>query len=136
MSDCELTFSAYLAKQDSPDRAIADLRKALEGMLAPEKREEVTGTVEVREVFKVPRIGNIGGCYVLDGKVARSSRVRIIRDGIQVFEGGISSLKRFKDDVREVEAGFECGIGLENFNDIKVGDTIEAFRIVEAKRKL
>jgi len=116
--------------------AIDDVRKALEGMLAPEKREEVTGTVEVREVFKVPRIGNIGGCYVLDGKVARSSRVRIIRDGIQVFEGGISSLKRFKDDVREVEAGFECGIGLENFNDIKVGDTIEAFRIVEAKRKL
>jgi translation initiation factor IF-2 len=116
--------------------AIDDVRKALEGMLAPEKREEITGTVEVREVFKVPRIGNIGGCYVLDGKVSRSSRVRVVRDGIQVFEGGISSLKRFKDDVRDVEAGFECGIGLENFNDIKVGDTIESFRIVEAKRKL
>jgi len=116
--------------------AIDDVRKALEGMLAPEKREEITGTVEVREVFKVPRIGNIAGCYVLDGRVSRSSRVRVVRDGIQVFEGGISSLKRFKDDVREVEAGFECGIGLENFNDIKVGDTIESFRIVEAKRKL
>ena len=116
--------------------AIGDVRKALEGMLAPEKREEITGTVEVREVFKVPRIGNIAGCYVLDGKIVRSNRVRVVRDGIQVVEGGISSLKRFKDDVREVEAGFECGIGLENFNDIKVGDTIEAFRIVEAKRKL
>jgi translation initiation factor IF-2 len=73
---------------------------------------------------------------VQDGKIVRSSKVRLIRDGIQVFEGGISSLKRFKDDVREVEAGFECGVGLENFNDIKVGDIIEAYRIVEAKRKL
>jgi translation initiation factor IF-2 len=116
--------------------AIDDIHNALEGLLAPEKKEEIVGTVEVREVFKVPKIGNIGGCYVQDGKIVRSSKVRLIRDGIQVFEGGISSLKRFKDDVREVEAGFECGVGLENFNDIKVGDVIEAFRIVEAKRKL
>jgi len=116
--------------------AIDDIHNALEGLLAPEKKEEIVGTVDVREVFKVPKVGNIAGCYVLDGKIMRNNRVRLIRDGIQVFEGGISSLKRFKDDVREVESGFECGIGLENFNDIKVGDTIEAFKIVEAKRKL
>ena len=116
--------------------AINDIHKALEGMLTPERREEITGTIEVREVFKVPKVGNIAGCYVQDGKIVRSNKVRLVRDGIQVFEGGISSLKRFKDDVREVESGFECGIGLENFNDIKAGDTIEAFKIVEAKRKL
>ncbi len=116
--------------------AIEDVHKALEGLLAPEKKEEIVATIEIREVFKVPKIGNIGGCYVLDGKIQRNNRVRLIRDGIQVFEGTISSLKRFKDDVREVDSGFECGIGLENFNDIKVGDTIEAFKITEAKRKL
>ena len=116
--------------------AINDVRQALEGLLAPETKEEITATVEVREVFKVPKVGNIAGCHVLDGKIVRNNKVRLIRDGIQVFEGGISSLKRFKDDVREVEAGFECGIGLEGFNDIKVGDTIEAFKIVETKRKL
>ncbi|MGA9116550.1 MAG: translation initiation factor IF-2 [Bacteroidota bacterium] len=116
--------------------AIGDVHKALEGMLAPEKREEVVGTVDVRQVFKVPRVGNIAGCMVQDGRIARSSRVRLLRDGIQVHEGSLSSLKRFKDDVREVEAGFECGIGLEGYNDIKVGDTIEAYRIVEFKRKL
>ncbi len=116
--------------------AIDDIRNALEGLLAPEKKEEVVGTAEVREVFKVPKVGNIAGCYVQDGKIVRNNKVRLIRDGIQVFEGGISSLKRFKDDVREVEAGFECGVGLENFNDVKVGDTIEAYKIVEAKRKL
>jgi translation initiation factor IF-2 len=116
--------------------AIDDIHNALEGLLSPEKKEEVLGTVNVREVFKVPKIGNIGGCYVVDGRILRSNRVRLIRDGIQVFEGTISSLKRFKDDVREVESGFECGIGLENFNDIKVGDVIEAYRIVESKRKL
>jgi translation initiation factor IF-2 len=116
--------------------AIDDIHKALEGLLSPEKKEEITGTVEIREVFKVPRVGNVAGCYVQEGKIVRSNKVRLVRDGIQVFEGGIASLKRFKDDVREVEAGFECGLGIENFNDIKVGDTIEAFRIVESKRKL
>jgi translation initiation factor IF-2 len=116
--------------------AIDDVHKALEGMLSPERKEEIVGTVDVRDVFKVPKVGNIAGCYVLDGKIMRNNRVRLLRDGIQVFEGTISSLKRFKDDVREVESGFECGIGLENFNDIKVGDTIEAFKIVESKRKL
>ena len=116
--------------------AINDIHKALEGMLSPEKKEEVIGTVEVREVFKIPKVGNIAGCYVQDGRILRSSKVRLVRDGIQVFEGTINSLKRFKDDVREVEAGFECGIGLEGYNDIKVGDVIESFRIVETKRKL
>jgi translation initiation factor IF-2 len=116
--------------------AIDDIHKALEGLLAPEKKEEIVGTVDVREVFKVPKIGNIAGCHVQDGKIVRSNKVRLLRDGIQIYDGTISSLKRFKDDVREVEAGFECGIGLENYNDIKVGDTIEAYRIVESKRKL
>jgi translation initiation factor IF-2 len=116
--------------------AINDIHKALEGMLEPEKREEVLGTIDIREVFRVPKFGNVAGCYVQDGKVARNSRVRLLRDGIQVFDGTISSLKRFKEDVREVEGGFECGLALENFNDIKVGDTVEAYRIVESKRKL
>jgi translation initiation factor IF-2 len=116
--------------------AIEDIHKALEGMLSPEKKEEIMSTIEIRALFKVPKVGNIAGCYVLDGKIARNHRVRLLRDGIQIFEGTISSLKRLKDDVREVESGFECGIGLENFNDVKVGDTIESFRIVESKRKL
>ncbi len=116
--------------------AIGNVRQALEGLLAPDTKEEITATVDVREVFKVPKVGNIAGCYVQDGKITRNNRVRLIRDGIQIFEGTISSLKRFKEDVREVESGFECGIGLEGFNDIKVGDTIEAFKIVETKRKL
>jgi translation initiation factor IF-2 len=116
--------------------AIEDIKKALEGLLSPEKNEEITATIEVRDVFKVPKIGAVAGCYVQDGKITRGNKVRLVRDGIVVFEGGISSLKRFKDDVREVEQGFECGIGLENFNDVKVGDTIEAFKIVETQRKL
>jgi translation initiation factor IF-2 len=116
--------------------AIEDVRKALEGLLAPEKNEEVTATLEVRETFKVPKIGMIAGCYVQNGKITRGNRVRLVRDGIVVFEGTISSLRRFKDDVREVETGFECGLSLENFNDLKVGDSIEAFKIVETMRKL
>jgi translation initiation factor IF-2 len=116
--------------------AIEDVKKALEGLLSPEKSEEVTATVEVRETFKVPKIGTIAGCYVQDGKISRGNRVRVVRDGIVAYEGALSSLKRFKDDVRDVESGFECGIGLENFNDIKVGDVIEAYKIVETMRKL
>ena len=116
--------------------AIEDVRKALEGLLAPEKNEEVTATIEVREVFKVPKIGTVAGCSVQDGKIVRGNRVRLVRDGIVIFEGGIASLRRFKEDVREVESGFECGIGLEGYNDVKVGDTIEAFKIVETMRKL
>ncbi|MBK9226834.1 MAG: translation initiation factor IF-2 [Ignavibacteria bacterium] len=117
-------------------KLIEEVKQALEGMLAPDISEEIVGTVEIRQVFKVPKIGNVAGCYVLDGKIVRNNRVRLIRDGFKIFEGNISSLKRIKDDVREVESGYECGIGLENFNDIKVGDNIESFKLVETKRKL
>jgi translation initiation factor IF-2 len=115
---------------------INEIKLALEGLLEPEKSEEVLATVEVRETFKVPKIGMVAGCYVVDGKVVRNNKIRLLREGLVVFEGNILALKRFKDDVREVEAGYECGISLENFNDIKVGDVIESYRIVETKRKL
>ncbi|HXG38048.1 MAG TPA: translation initiation factor IF-2 [Bacteroidota bacterium] len=116
--------------------AINDVKNALEGLLAPTVTEEVTATVEVRETFKIPKVGMIAGCYVKDGTIVRNNKVRLVRDGIVVYEGSIASLKRFKDDVREVAEGFECGIGLEGFNDIKVGDIIESYKIVETKRKL
>ncbi|MFQ5798007.1 MAG: translation initiation factor IF-2 [Bacteroidota bacterium] len=116
--------------------AINDFQKALEGLLEPEIKEEVVATVEVREIFKVPKVGTVAGCYVQEGKVTRNNKVRLVRDAIQIYEGTIASLKRFKDDVREVESGFECGMSLENFSDIKVGDVIEAFKVVEVKRKL
>jgi translation initiation factor IF-2 len=116
--------------------AINEIKNALEGLLAPTVTEEVVATVEVRDTFKVPKIGLIAGCFVLDGKITRNSKIRLIRDGVSVFTGGLASLKRFKDDVKEVEKGFECGLGLENFNDVKVGDIIEAFKLVETKRKL
>jgi translation initiation factor IF-2 len=116
--------------------AINEVKSALEGMLAPTITEEVTATVDVRDVFKISRIGTIAGCHVRDGKIMRNNHVRLVRDGIEVFDGTIASLKRFKEDVREVEQGFECGIGLENYNDIKNGDVIEAYKTVETKRKL
>ena len=115
---------------------VDEIRAALEGLLQPEEKEEVTATVEVREVFKVSRVGSIAGCYVADGKVTRNDKVRLLRDGFEVYDGTISSLKRHKDDVREVDQGFECGVTLENMNDIKVGDIIEAYKIVEIKRTL
>jgi translation initiation factor IF-2 len=116
--------------------AINEIKNALEGLLAPTVTEEVTATVEVRDTFKVPKVGVVAGCFVIDGKIIRNNRVRLLRDSVPIFEGGLASLRRFKDDVREVEKGFECGIGLENFNDVKVGDIIEAFKLVETKRKL
>ena len=115
---------------------INEVKLALEGLLEPEKSEEILATVEVRQTFKVPKIGMVAGCYVLDGKIVRNNKVRLLRDGFVVFDGSINALKRFKDDVREVEQGFECGISLENYNDIKVGDIIESYTIVETKRKL
>ncbi|HYM20599.1 MAG TPA: translation initiation factor IF-2 [Candidatus Kapabacteria bacterium] len=115
---------------------INEIRTALEGMLAPEQKEEVIGSAEVRDLFKVPKVGTVAGCYVLDGKLIRNAKVRVVRDGIEVFNGALSSLKRFKDDVREVDTGYECGLSLENFNDLKVGDIIEDYKIVEVKRKL
>ena len=116
--------------------AINDVRNALEGMLAPTISEEVTATVEVRDTFKIPKVGMIAGCYVKDGTIIRNNRIRLVRDGVVAFEGTIASLKRFKEDVREVAENFECGIALEGFNDIKVGDIIEAYKTVETKRKL
>ena len=116
--------------------AVADVRAAMEGMLRPEEREVILGEATVREVFKISRIGTIAGCSVRSGVINRQGRVRVIRDGVEVFDGTISSLKRFKDDVREVREGFECGIGVENFNDIKVGDVIECYRTEEVARTL
>jgi translation initiation factor IF-2 len=116
--------------------AVADVRAAMEGMLRPEEREVVLGEAEVREVFKISRVGTIAGCSVRNGVINRQGRVRVIRDGVEVFDGVLASLKRFKDDAREVREGFECGIGVENFNDIKVGDVIECYRTEEFARTL
>ncbi len=116
--------------------AINDVRLALEGMLETEKREEVTGLVEIREIFKISRLGTIAGCHVKSGKINRNSRIRLIRDDVNIYEGLLTSLKRFKDDVKEVAAGFECGLQIQNYNDLKNGDMIEAFEIVEHKRTL
>ncbi|MDD4260188.1 MAG: translation initiation factor IF-2, partial [Sphaerochaetaceae bacterium] len=116
--------------------AIDDIRDAMEGMLAPEKKENVIGRVEVRETFHVPKIGTIAGSYVLEGKVKRNAQVNVIRDSIHIKSDKISSLKRFKDDAREVAAGFECGVGLENFQDLKIGDILEIVEVVEVAKKL
>lgn len=115
---------------------INEVKSALEGLLSPVLSEEVTATIEVRDIFKVPKFGTVAGCYVQDGKVVRNNKIRLVRDGIVIHEGDISSLKRFKDDVREVDAGYECGLSIANFNDVKVGDIIEAFKIIETKKKL
>jgi translation initiation factor IF-2 len=116
--------------------ALNDMRAALEGMLAPTLREKVLGRAEVRQPFPIPGIGTIAGSFVSDGRITRSARVRLVRDNVQVWEGKVSSLRRFKDDVREVISGLECGIGLENFNDVKAGDVIEAFEVEEIARRL
>ena len=115
---------------------LEDVEKALEGMLSPELHEESLGSLEIRQIFKVPKIGNVGGCYVLEGKLFRDSKVRLLRDGVQIYEGQLAALRRFKDDVKEVDAGYECGMSLKNYDDIKVGDIVEAYKIVEKKRKL
>ncbi len=115
---------------------INEVKSALEGLLSPIISEEVTSTVEVRDIFKVPKVGTVAGCYVLEGKVTRNNKVRLIRDGIVVHQGEINALKRFKDDVKEVDAGYECGISINNFNDVKVGDIIEAYKMIETKKKL
>ena len=116
--------------------AINEVKAALEGLLSPVISEEVTATLEIRDTFKVPKIGTVAGCYVQEGKISRNSKVRLIRDGIVIHTGEIASLKRFKDDVREVDAGYECGLNIANYNDIKVGDVIESYKIVETKKKL
>jgi translation initiation factor IF-2 len=108
----------------------------MEGMLAPEIKEEITANVEILEVFKITKVGTVAGCIVRDGKIKRGNKIRIIRDGIVAFTGELGSLKRFKDDVKEVASGFECGLNIANFNDIKAGDMVEAFEEVEVKKKL
>ena len=117
--------------------AIDEVRLAMEGLLEPTLKEKVLGRAEVRQTFSVPKIGLIAGCYVLDGVITRGSAgVRVLRDNVVIFEGKLSSLKRFKEDVREVQTGYECGIGVENFNDIKVGDVIEAYDVEKLATKL
>ena len=116
--------------------AINELKDAIEGMLAPETQEKITCNLEIRETFKISKVGTIAGCMCLDGKINRNTSVRIIRDGIVVYTGRLASLKRFKDDVKEVVSGQDCGLGIENFNDLKVGDIVEGYEIIEIKRKL
>jgi len=116
--------------------AVDDVRKAMEGLLSPVFKEKYLGRVEVREVFSVPKAGNVAGCYVLDGKIIRNAQVRLLRDNVVVYQGKLASLRRFKDDVKEVATGYECGMALENYNDIKVGDLIEAFEMEKTAAKL
>ncbi len=116
--------------------AIEEIRAAMEGMLSPEIKEEIVATVEVRETFRIGKVGTVAGCFVRDGKITRNTKVRVIRDGIVIYTGDLGSLKRFKDDVREVTSGYECGLNIENFNDIKVGDVIEGYQTVQVKKTL
>ena len=115
-------------------KALEEIEAAMRGMLAPETAENETGTAEVRAIFRVPGVGTVAGCYVTRGEISRNNRVRVVRDGTVVYEGNIASLKRFRDDVRSVREGFECGIGIENFNDVKEGDVLESFEVVEVPR--
>ena len=133
----------YLSEKDKVDirlyrviyDAIEDIESAMKGMLEPEYKEVVLGHAEVRAIFKASSIGTIAGCYVTDGKINRNNEVRVVRDGVVIHEGKISSLKRFKDDAKEVNTGFECGISLDKFNDIKEGDVIESFTMEAVPRK-
>ena len=115
--------------------AIEDVKSAMIGMLEPEYKEVVLGSAEIRETYKISNVGTIAGCYVLNGKLQRNSEVRVIREGIVIFESSLSSLKRFKDDVKEVNSGYECGLTVEKFNDIKEGDIVECFKMEAIKRK-
>ena len=116
--------------------AINEIKAAMEGMLAPDYEEKILCNIEIREIFKIPKVGTIAGCMVLDGKITRNNKIRIVRDGIVVYTGELDSLKRFKDDVKEVAAGYECGLSIHNFNDIKVGDIVEGYEQVAVKRTL
>jgi len=116
--------------------AVDEIKAALTGMLPPERKESTLGLVEIRQVFRISKVGAVAGCYVLEGLIRRSSKLRLLRDNVVIHEGELDSLKRFKDDVREVKAGFECGLSLKNFNDIKEGDQLEIFEVVEVARSL
>ncbi|MBZ0099052.1 MAG: translation initiation factor IF-2, partial [Taibaiella sp.] len=116
--------------------AIEEIKSAMEGMLEPKIEKKTVCNVEVREVYKISGVGTIAGCYVLDGKITRNTKINIVRDGIVVFTGELASLKRFKDDVKEVATGYECGLSVKNYNDIRVSDILEGFEEVEVKRTL
>jgi translation initiation factor IF-2 len=116
--------------------AVDEVKAAMSGMLAPEQREEVIGQVEIRQIFRVPKIGNVAGCMVTDGVVRRGARVRLLRENTVIWTGDLDTLKRFKDDVREVREGFECGLSLKNYDDIREGDQLEVFEIREVARTL
>ena len=131
-NDLKIDVRTYKVIYDIVD----DVKKSLSGLLSPEEKEEILGRVEVRQTFKVPRVGVVAGCYVTYGKIARNAKVRVLRDGVIIHEGNIASLKRFKEDVSEVQQGYECGVGIEAFNDIKEGDVIEVYRIVKVEREL
>lgn len=115
-------------------QAIEDINAARVGLLSPDIVEKDTGIAEVRDTFKVPKVGTIAGSYVTEGEIGRDDKVRIVRDGTVIFEGTIASLRRFKDDVKSVRSGYECGIGIDGYQDIKVGDTIEGYQVVEVER--
>jgi translation initiation factor IF-2 len=116
--------------------AVEEVKLAMEGLLTPEQREVLLGAAEVRQLFKVPRVGTVAGCMVTSGVLDRRGRIRVIRDAVQIYEGELESLKRFKDDAREVREGFECGLNIRNFNDIKIGDVLECYRVEEFARTL
>ena len=116
--------------------AVDDVKAALSGMLAPERKETQLGVVEIREVYRISKIGTVAGCYVLEGVVRRGARIRVLRDSVVVHDGELDSLKRFKDDVREVKAGFECGLSIRGFNDVQKGDQLEVYEVVEVARTL
>jgi translation initiation factor IF-2 len=116
--------------------AVDEVKAALSGMLVPERKENITGLIDVRQVFKISKVGTVAGCYVLEGLARRNSLVRILRDNVVIHTGELDSLKRFKDDVREVKAGFECGLSVKNFDDVRVGDQIETYEVVEVARTL
>ena len=116
--------------------AVDEVKAALSGMLSPEKRENILGLVEIREIFKASKIGTIAGCYVLEGLIRKNSKIRLLRDSVVIYDGELDSLKRFKDDIKEVKSNFECGLSIKNFNDMQAGDQIEVYEIVEVARKL
>ncbi|MEK9653157.1 MAG: EF-Tu/IF-2/RF-3 family GTPase, partial [Betaproteobacteria bacterium] len=116
--------------------AVDDVKSALGGMLTPDKKEETLGLVEIRQVFRISKVGVVAGCYVLEGAVKRGASVRLLRDNVVIFEGELDTLKRFKEDVREVKSGFECGLSLKNYSDIKEGDQLEVFEVKEVARSL
>jgi len=117
-------------------QAIEEIKSAMEGMLSPEVVEKIIGNVEVRDVFKISKVGSVAGCYVTSGTIERKAKIRVIRDGVVIHSGELASLKRFKDDVKDVQKGYKCGLQIERFNDIEVGDYLEVFKEEEVKRKL